>query len=65
MNVLGTKCICDVCQVQLVVIRDGRGTLTCHGQPVRVVAGGAAGSEQRRSVANSTPGADDDDTEYF
>ena len=68
MNILGTKCQCDVCHLQVVVIKDGAGTLTCHDQPLRVLAGGVANSAsgaERRSANVPADGETDEDVDFY
>ncbi|HEY3723319.1 MAG TPA: hypothetical protein VGN59_08150 [Acidimicrobiia bacterium] len=37
-NLLGKRYTCDECDAQLMVVKAGDGTLTCHGQPMGEVA---------------------------
>jgi hypothetical protein len=37
-NLLGKRYACDACDAQLMVVKTGDGTLTCHGKPMSEVA---------------------------
>jgi hypothetical protein len=37
-NLLGKRYACDECDAQLMVVKAGDGTLTCHGKPMSEVA---------------------------
>jgi hypothetical protein len=65
LNVLGTKCQCDVCRLQVVVIKGGAGSLMCHGVPMSVIAGGTANGEERLNASARPDGGKDEDVEYF
>jgi desulfoferrodoxin len=57
MNLLGTKLACETCGAQVVVIKGGEGEVTCHGKPMKVVAGSMdeASRERREKGAEADP----------
>jgi hypothetical protein len=57
MNVLGTKLMCETCGAQAVVIKAGDGQVSCHGKPMKVVAGAMdeASRERRQRGGEADP----------